>query len=177
MNALVPKVASPPAPKRKARCKDGGSATVGRGYSREAQRHAAMILEVLAGIRKPAQAAQVLGVSVPRYYQLEVRALRGLVSACEARSKGRVRSAEAELAVLKRQRDRLQQELVRHQTLLRMAQRSIGLNPPAPVPEAKNGSKQRWRRPVVRALGAAEHLKEQSEQMPIASAAQEQPVN
>jgi hypothetical protein len=175
MNSLVPKVAAQPASKRKARSKDGGSATLGRSYSREAQRQAALILEVLGGIRKPAQAAQVLGVSVPRYYQLEGRALRGLVSSCEVRSKGRVRSVEAELAILKRQHDRLRQELVRYQALLRMAQRSIGLSPPAPAPEATNGSKhRRRRRPVIRALGAAGHLKEQSEHMAIASAAHEQ---
>jgi hypothetical protein len=36
--------------------------------SREAQRFAAAILEVLAGIRTPTDAAAVLGVSVPRYY-------------------------------------------------------------------------------------------------------------
>jgi hypothetical protein len=177
MNALVAKAATPPSANRKARCKGGSSASLGRGYSREAQRQAALILEVLAGIRKPAEAAQVLAVSPPRYYQLESRALRGLVSACEARPKGRTRSAEVELAVLKRQRARLQQELVRHQALLRMAQRSIGLNPPAPVPEAKSGNKQRCRRPALRALGAARHLKEQCEQLPIAPAAQEQPVN
>jgi|SRR6516162_182524 len=175
MNALVPKVETPPAPKRKTRAKDGGSATLGRGYSREAQRQAALILEVLAGVRKPAQAAQVLGVSVPRYYQLESRALGGLVSACEARSKGRIRSVEAELAVLKKRHDRLQQELVRQQALLRMAQRSIGLTP-APDSEAKSGSKRRRRRPVVRALGAAGHLKEQSEPLPITPAAREQPL-
>jgi hypothetical protein len=173
MNAPAPKAASQPTSKRKARSKDGGCATLGRGHSREAQRQAALILEVLAGVHKPSQVAQVLGVSVPRYYQLEGRALRGLVSACEARSKGRVRSAEAELSILKRQHDRLKQELVRHQTLLRMAQRSIGLNPPAP--EVKNGSKQRRHRPVVRALGAAAHLKEQSEQMPLAEPPQERP--
>jgi hypothetical protein len=165
------KVVSPPAPKRKPRSKWGGSATLGRGHSREAQCQAALILEVLAGMRKPAQAAEVLGVSVPRYYQLESRALAGLVSACEARPRGKVRSAQGELAVLKRQHDRLQQELLRQQTLLRMAQRSIGLTPPPSRPEVKNGKKQRRRRPVIRALGAAEHLQLQSQQLPIAPAA------
>src|SRR6516225_12270273 len=169
MNALVPKVETPPAPKRKTRAKDGGSATLGRGYSREAQRQAALILEVLAGVRKPAQAAEVLGVSVPRYYQLESRALGGLVTACEARPKGRLRSPDHELAVLRRQHDRLQRELVRQQTLLRMAQRSIGLAPP--TPPVKKGSKKRVRRPVVRALGAATQLRENSQALALEPAA------
>jgi hypothetical protein len=161
---------NPQSTKRKPRGKWDNSLALGRGQSRDAQRQAVLILEVLAGVRKPIQAAELLGVSLPRYYQLEGRALVGLVSACEARSKGRVRSAESELASLRRQHDRLQQELIRQQALLRMAQRSIGLAAPAPAPEPKAGSKQRRRRPVARALGAAGHLKSQLEQ-PSASAA------
>src|SRR5687768_12360377 len=41
----------------------------------EAQRLAATILEVLGGVRSPPQAAQALAISLPRYYQLEARAL------------------------------------------------------------------------------------------------------
>ena len=40
---------------------------------------AVVILEVLAGRRTPAEAAALLGVGPPRYYQLETRALQGLV--------------------------------------------------------------------------------------------------
>ena len=43
--------------------------------SREAQRFAAAILEVLAGVRTPTDAAAALGISVPRYYLWEQRAL------------------------------------------------------------------------------------------------------
>jgi hypothetical protein len=148
--------------KPKARCKSAGGATLGRGRSREAQRQAALILEVLAGMRTPAQAAEAMAVSVPRYYQLEGRALGGLVSACEPCPKGRARSPDHELAVLKRQHERLQRELIRQQTLVRIAQRNFDLMPPAP----KNGGQKRRRRPAVRALGAAAHLQEQSQQAP-----------
>jgi hypothetical protein len=160
--ATAAKVVSESPAKRKARCKTAGGATLGRGRSREAQRQGAVILEVLAGMRTPAQAAEALGVSVPRYYQMEGRALGGLVSACEPCSPGRVRNPDRELAVLRRQQEKLQRELIRQQTLVRMAQRNIGLAPPAPAP--KNDGKKRRRRPVVRALGAAAHLQEQSQQ-------------
>jgi len=149
-----------PIAKGAARRRVAGGSGLGRPHSREAQRQAAAILEVLAGARTPTQAAEALGVSVPRYYQLEGRALHGLVSACEPRTQGRGSSPARELGLLRRQHDRLQRELVRQQTLLRMAQRSIGLAPP---PAVKKGSKQRVRRPVVRALGAATQLRAHSE--------------
>ena len=154
------------AAKPKARCKSAGGATLGRGRSREAQRQAALILEVLAGMRTPAQAAEALAVSVPRYYQLEGRALGGLVSACEPCPKGRARSPDHELAVLKRQHERLQRELIRQHTLVRIAQRNFGLTVPVPTPAPKNGAQKRRRLPAVRALGAAAHLQEQSQQAP-----------
>jgi hypothetical protein len=43
-------------------------------------------------------------VPLPRYYQLEERALRGLVQACEPAPKGRVRSPASELASLRQER-------------------------------------------------------------------------
>ena len=52
--------------------------------SREARQLAAVILDVLAGSRTPQQAADTLSLSLPRYYQLEARALAGLIDACEA---------------------------------------------------------------------------------------------
>ncbi|HEV3257185.1 MAG TPA: hypothetical protein VG013_09920 [Gemmataceae bacterium] len=143
-----------------------GGVTLGKENSREAQRLAAAILEVLAGVRTPGQAAAALGVSMPSYYHLETRALRGLLAGCEARPRGRVRSPDKELVTLKRQHERLQRELGRQQTLVRMAQRTVGLTPPpVPAPAAK-GSKKRHRRPVVRALSAATHLQQQSQEAP-----------
>jgi len=43
---------------------------------------AALILEVLAGLRTPGEAAETLGLSLPRYYHLEERAIAGLTAAC-----------------------------------------------------------------------------------------------
>lgn len=54
-----------------------------RPASREAQRCAAVILEVLAGARMPVDAAAALGISPPRYYLWEQRALEGLVRASQ----------------------------------------------------------------------------------------------
>jgi hypothetical protein len=143
-----------------------GGVSLGKENSREAQRLAAAILEVLAGVRTPGQAAEALGVSLPRYYHLEGRALRGLLASCEARPPGRLRSPDKELATLQRQHQHLQRELSRQQTLVRLAQRTVGLTPPpVPAPAAK-GSKKRRRRPVVRALAAATHLQQQSQQTP-----------
>lgn len=146
------------------RCHTPGGMKLGKDSSREAQRIAAVVLEVLAGARTPTQAAQALALSVPRYYQLEARAMHGLVTACETRPRGPGRSAERELAALRRQYERLQRELTRQQTLVRLAQRAIGLTPP-PAPAAKPApGKKRRRRPTVRALQAAAHLQKQSQE-------------
>jgi len=67
----------------------------------EARRLAAAVLEVLAGGRTPTEAAEVLGVSPPRYYALEQRALKGLVSACRKRPRGRVKTSEWEIEKLR----------------------------------------------------------------------------
>src|ERR1700693_1924880 len=61
------------------------------GASRDAKKHAAALLEVLAGARTPGQAAQALGLSLPGYYHLETRALGGLVQAFEPPAGGRVK--------------------------------------------------------------------------------------
>ncbi len=151
-----------PGSKPAARCHTPGGMKLGKDSSREAQRIAVVILEVLAGARTPTQAAETLAVSVPRYYQLETRAVQGLVAACEGRPRGPGRSADRELAALRRQHERLQCELTRQQTLVRLAQRTIGLTP-APVPKPAAGKKRR-RRPTVRALQAAAHLQKQSQE-------------
>ena len=101
---------------------------------------AAAILEVLAGARTPTEAATALGLSVPRYYQVETQALRGLLQACEPKPRGRVRTVETEVKTLSKENQRLQRELTRHQALARAAQRAVGLAPPAPV-VSKTGKK------------------------------------
>ena len=134
-----------------------GGADLGKGQSAAARRQAAAILEVLAGARTPAQAAAALGLSVPRYYQIEVRALHGLLAACEAKPKGRQPNPANESAVLRTENERLQREVSRQQALVRAAQRSVGLAPPIPMPTTKSGKKTRKRR-VARALTVASRL-------------------
>lgn len=124
------------------------------GVSREARQQAAAILEVLAGMHTPLTAAQQLAISLPRYYAVELRALQALVAACEPRPRGRVRSPASELAAVRRECDQLQRTCARQQTLLRAAQRTIGLTPPAAAKPAGGGKKRRQRKPTVRALKA-----------------------
>jgi hypothetical protein len=125
--------------------------------SREAKRLAAVILEVLAGLRTPTQAAQATSVSLPRYYQLETRALAGLVRSCEPRAKGRQRTAASEMAVLHKENERLRRDVSRQQTLVRLAQRSVGLSPPASPGKGKR------KRKTARALVAAGQLRAEAD--------------
>ncbi len=128
-----------------------------RGGSVEARRLAAAILEVLAGARTPQDAAGALGISVPRYYALEVRALEGLVSVCEPRRPGRGPSPGHEAEELRRAVARLERECGRRGALLRAAQRAVGLSAVRPEPRDKVRKRPK-RRPTVRALGAARRL-------------------
>jgi hypothetical protein len=161
-----------PVARRKLRLTPGG-VTLGQDVGREAQKTAVAILDVLAGNRTPAQAAEALGLSLVRYFQLETRAMHALVRSCEARPRGPTRDPDKELNVLKRQYDKLQRELARQQTLVRMAQRTIGLAAPAKPPPGRPGQnqnqnqnqnqKKKHHRPTVRALKAAAHLQELQE--------------
>jgi hypothetical protein len=133
--------------------------------TREAQRLAVGILEVLAGVRTPTDAAAAMGISVPRYYLWEQRALEGLVTACQPRGAGKIVSSGCQIRALEKEVARLKQECVRQQALVRAAQRTIGLAPPpAPKPATKIGGKAvgkrvRKRRPAVRALKAVAALR------------------
>jgi hypothetical protein len=125
--------------------------------TREAKRLAAVVLDVLAGSRTPPQAAEALGVSLPRYYQLEARALGGLLAACESRPRGRQPDIETELASVQKELDRVKRELARAQSLVRLTQRTVGVAPPAPTKPGK-----RKRKPLVRAMRRAERLREEA---------------
>ena len=130
--------------------------------SREANKLAIAILDVLAGARLPAEAAAAVGVSLPRYYQLEQRVLDALVKACEPRGKGPRTNPERQRLKLERQVARLTQECSRQQALVRAAHRTIGLASPSPAkPAAKDGAarKKRQRKPTVRALSATRRLR------------------
>jgi len=124
----------------------------------EAKRLAAAILEVLAGARTPTDAAKSVGVSLPRYYALEERALSGLLSACERRRRGPHRTPEKEASKLRREVQRLERECTRSQALLRAAQRTVGLSPPEQVKPREPG-KRRPRRAKGRALKVARILR------------------
>lgn len=147
--------------KRVRRERTTGGPNLATGLSPEAKRMAAAILEVLAGARTPTEAAQTLGVSVPRYYQVETRALTGLLAACESKPRGRQPNPANEANVLRQENQRLQREITRHQSLTRAAQRAVGLAPPSPTPSGKTGKKTRKRR-MARALNVARRLQADS---------------
>ena len=148
------------------RRREPASASQGSGHSVDAARRAAAILDVLAGQRTAAEAAQALGISVNHYYLLEKRALAGLTAACEHQAKGRNGPGlEHQVQALQRELERCQRECMRQTALVRLTQRTVGL---AVTPEKKKqakkngksvGRKRRKRRPQVRALRAAEEAR------------------
>ena len=125
--------------------------------SEEARRTAAYVLEVFGGRLGPQQAAEELGISVPRYYTLEERAIRGLAGACELMPLGPAPKPEQEIAKLEKRCTELENELLRYQALSRATQRAIGLDMPEQKKSSSNG--RRKRKPVVRALRASARLK------------------
>lgn len=121
-----------------------------------ARRTGALVLEVLSGERTPAEAAQVLGVGLPRYYQIEKQALDGLILACEPREKGRrQKSPQSLLQEKEQERRRLERDLHRTQALLRASQKAVGLMA-AVRKDSPSGRKRRT--PQVRALKIARSL-------------------
>src|SRR5262245_22021129 len=129
-----------------------------------AARVAACVLEVLAGVRTPAEAAGELDVSLPSYYQLEQRALQGLVQGCEPPPRGRVASPEGELTRLRRECERLTRECQRQQALVRLARQAAGLAGPAAKAGkgAEAGGKRRRPRRSARGHEAARRLRQQA---------------
>jgi hypothetical protein len=131
----------------------------------EAQRLAAAILEVLAGLRSPPAAAELLSISLPRYYQLEARALEGLVAALAPRRQGKQPLLENRLKQLEKELEAARRQCARQEALVRVTQRSLGLaalaKPPAAVASG-NGKARRRRKPMVRALKAARNLRAQA---------------
>ena len=144
-----------------------------QGGTSEANRLAIVILEVLAGMRTPTDAAQALGISLVRYYQLEVRALEGFVAALEPRPKGKQVSVETRVKSLEKQLAEAQRQTARQQALVRAAQRSFGLRaaPTSAAPRDERGRKKR--RPAVRALRVASALEKKSRQHEAESLQQE----
>lgn len=121
------------------------------GTDREARRKAAAILEVLAGARKPSEAAEALGITPMRYYLLEMRAIQGLVKGCEPLRLGPKVSAEKEAQGLRKQIQALERECARYAALARVAQRAVNLLPP-PLTKTVEGKRGRRRKGPVRAF-------------------------
>lgn len=144
--------ATPPPPRSRPPAKKKKSPGACLKGSTEAKKKASLILETLSGLRSTADASAALGVTLARYYQLESRALQGLVDALEARAPGGQASPEVEARKLQQERDRLERELRRAQALVRVAQRAVGLPPPQPVrdPPAGEGKRRGRRRVEVR---------------------------
>ena len=131
------------------------------GGSPEAKRLAAVVLEVLAGGIRPSDGAASLGISTPRYYVLELRALQGLLAACEPKPPGSWQRAEGQLRALRKKCSRLERERIRYQSLARAAQRALGLSvtDKAGEEDRPSGKGRRRRRPTARALKAAKRLR------------------
>lgn len=138
-----------------------------QGGTSEANRQAIAILEVLAGERSPSEAAVSVGLSLVRYFQIETRALEGMVAALEPRPKGKPPSLDGRVKELEKQLDRAHRESARQQALVRIARRNFGLpvtsNKDKPGKD-KTGRKKR--RPVVRALKVVRSLRARTEAMP-----------
>lgn len=173
--AVVPSSTTTPSSSNgapKAPRKPKGSHSV-QGGSNEANRLAVVILEVLAGVKTPTQAAADLGSSLPRYYQLETRALEGLVAALEPRPKGKQPLPQNQIAALQRELEQVRRACARQQALARVAQRTLAVKL-TPRPTVKPASAQAGegkavgprdragrhrRRPAVRALKAVQALR------------------
>jgi len=140
----------------------------------DSRRQAAVVLEVLAGLRTPEQAAEALGLTLQTYYNLETRALRGLIHGCTPTPPGRTLMLLKQVRSLEGKSAALQKQVGRYQALLRNAQRSAGLLALPPASTAGKASSavksstadkssttpggRRKRAPTVRALRAVEAL-------------------
>jgi hypothetical protein len=129
-------------------------------------------------MRTPSEAAGALSVSVPRYYALEQRAVASLVAGCEPHLRGPLKSPQQRIAELERELQRLRQQCDRQRALARAVQRTVGLSVPASSeatakdkakrPRASaSGKKRRMRQPTVRALKAAQTLRDTQPEEPV----------
>jgi len=108
------------------------------GGSKRAKQIAVAVLETLSGELGTTEAAAKLGVSLSRYYQIETRALQGMLEAVEPRTKGPRKTPEREIKALQAEKKLLLKELRRHQALLRAAHRSVGLPGGGPKKASSN---------------------------------------
>jgi hypothetical protein len=144
--AIAPASATAPVPN------DSGAAEL------QMRRRAAAVLEVLGGAKSPPEAAEGLGIALPSYYLLEARALQGLVSACEPKPRGRAPGEGKTFLALKRENERLRQDLTRTQALTRAVQRAAGMMQTKEDAPHADAPVRRRRRATARALRAAREL-------------------
>jgi len=127
--------------------------------SKEAKRQMVVLLETLSGLGTTTEAAERLGVSLSRYYQLETRALQGMLGALEKRPRGPRKTQEGEIKELLADKRALERELRQARSLLRAASRSVGVKPAA-NPTASKKRKGTRRRRGTRGKAVLETLKE-----------------
>jgi hypothetical protein len=128
--------------------------------SAAAKKTATVLLEVFAGLKGAGEAAEALGVSPNRYYQLEARGLQGMIHSLEPRNRGRQRTPEKEIEGLKELVSRQEREISRLQALVRAARRTMG------IPEKKKSAKKaraRKRRPSHRGKKVVAILRKQKD--------------
>ena len=118
----------------------------------EARKRASMLLEVWSGTASPSTAQEQLKISSMTYYALEHRALEAMVTAMEPLQKGRRgrRPRQEQGEALKKENERLERELRRQASLLRLARRTWGMKTPEATP--KNGKRRRKSKPRTRKL-------------------------
>lgn len=137
-------------------------------YGRE---RGAIVLEVLAGSMQVEEASKRLNLQPPAYYNLENRAIRGLIKACEPSGKGPGENKDKKIKELEQEVTHLEREVRRYQSLTRAAQKAIGLQlsvekavKPAPKAEKGNGRKKKSKPRKARGLRAAERLRKPTSQ-------------
>lgn len=164
---LAPSDASSTKTNQKASVRRDNARPPARSTTPLAAQRAAAILDVLAGQRTTTEAASALEISVNHYYLLERRALEGLMTACEPQPKGPPGpTLENQLQKLEQQLGQCRRECLRQAALVRATQRAVGL--PAAEGKTKPARKKnseparKKRKPTVRALKAAERLRENS---------------
>jgi hypothetical protein len=126
--------------------------------SKGAKQALVAILEALSGEVSTSDVAERLTISLSRYYQLETRALQGMLAALEPRPRGRRRGVDEKLGALMAEKKELERELRRQRSLLRAAQRSVGL------PVGRGGKKKAKRKLRDRGATVRQTLRAQVEE-------------
>lgn len=125
----------------------------------KARKQAAEILAVLSGEKTTVEASREMEVSLPRYYQLEARAVEGLVRAMEPRDRGRRKTPEDLVRAERKEKEKLLREVARLSALLRAAHRSLGVKPSAGPGTKREGRKTHRARRLIKRLARPSPLK------------------